>query len=189
VQARDRTPWGHQIGLDTNSRCPSRTERKVIEEIMKIKIGLLTCAFCACQSCNAPDVGAPAIVRGSAEHAQTLDQVVCLEPELTSNAGGGFLQRLLDQPDRDPWIVVERHGARRTQRGTLEAFATLGNRADEPITLEARCSYYDVTGGPLESGPSQWTPLHLPPRGIVTYRLAALSSQAAHYYIEVRQPR
>lgn len=94
---------------------------------------------------------------------------------------------LLDQSIANK-IATEATNTRRTATNTVEVWATLRNRTDFSIQLEARTSFYDVNQGPLE-GPSSWQRLFLPPNGTVSYSEFSTRTDVGYYTIEVREGR
>jgi len=86
-------------------------------------------------------------------------------------------------------IFVEATNTRRSQTGTLEAWAIFRNRTDYPLQLEARASFYDANQAPLE-GPSAWQRIFLPPNGTAHFtNLFSTTISIGYYNIEVREGR
>ena len=86
-------------------------------------------------------------------------------------------------------IAVEATNSRRTETGTLEAWATLRNRTSHPLQLEARTHFLDKTQAPLE-GPTAWQRVHLPAKSLASYKeCSTLVEGIGYYYIEVREGR
>lgn len=138
---------------------------------------LLALGLLACKNTEPPPT--PMVVLADATNPQALNQVVCLNPELLQS----------EDDEYDPFLVIERHGAGQTQNGTLRAYARLASRAEQPLILEARTSFYDSAGGPVETGPTTWSRVTLSPLEVEDYTATSLSDRAAQYYIEVRLAR
>jgi len=107
------------------------------------------------------------------------------------------LSRSLEQGEVFGWklgpaqvskIAVETRGARRTETGTLQVFATFRNRSDFSVHLEGRSQFFDKDKVPVE-GPTAWQRLILPPNGVAGYKEFATRIDAAYYYIEIREGR
>lgn len=135
-------------------------------------------ALTACSSVDRNE-GAQPGVRISDERAPNagvnLDTVVILDKALQDRRSGK--------------LAIERSGARRTETGTLEAYAVIRNRTDHPLQIEGRTQFLDDLGVPVE-GPSQWKRLYLDPQSVNGYRELSTSVQGvAHYYIEIREGR
>ena len=141
-------------------------------------LALLYCAALAACSAPVTPVPRPVVVLADLDGAQTLDQVVCLDPELVR----------LDRKE-PPFLVIERHGASRSRNGTLAASARFSSRIESPLVLEVRSTFYDAGGGPVDSQAAAWQRLFLAPLATQDYASTSLSDRAAHYYIEVRLTR
>ena len=86
-------------------------------------------------------------------------------------------------------IAVEATNSRRTETGTLEAWATLRNRTSFPLQIEARTHFFDKTRAPLE-GPTAWQRVHLAPKSVASYKERSTRVEGiGYYYIEVREGR
>lgn len=85
-------------------------------------------------------------------------------------------------------IAVERHGARTSPTGTLEAFAVVRNRTDFPQQLEFRATFFDADGVPIE-GPSGWKRIFFDPNMMQGYNEFSTKPNSQHYYIEIREAR
>lgn len=103
-----------------------------------------------------------------------------------------LLDKDLDQPSVIPFMIidkvisVERHGSRKSPTGGLQALVLLRNRTDEPVSVEARTTFFD--GSKFATGrPSAWVPINLPPQGMEQYQESSLELAAAHYNVEVRR--
>lgn len=92
------------------------------------------------------------------------------------------------QDARSSRIAVERHGARTSATGTLEAFAVVRNRTDHPQQLEFRTTFFDNDGVPIE-GPSGWKRIFFDPNQINGYNEFSTKPNSQHYYIEIREAR
>jgi hypothetical protein len=103
------------------------------------------------------------------------DQVVILDSSLQNNKTGK--------------LAVESQGARRTPTGTLKVIAQLRNRTDHRQIIEARTSFFDAGHAPVEKA-SAWSRVVLDANGIGVYEESStLTSQVAHYLVEVREAR
>ena len=103
-----------------------------------------------------------------------LDSVVILDKSL--------------QDARSSRIAVERHGARTSPTGTLEAFAVVRNRTDHAQQLEFRATFFDSDGVPIE-GPSGWRRIFFDSNMIQGYNEFSTKPNSQHYYIEIREAR
>lgn len=84
-------------------------------------------------------------------------------------------------------IALESTGARRSQTGTVEAWALLRNRTNKALNIEARVQFFDTAQTPLE-GPTAWERLFMAPNSIATYKEFSTGIQnVSYYYIEVRE--
>jgi hypothetical protein len=103
------------------------------------------------------------------------DQVVILDRSL--------------QNDRAGKLAVERQGARRTPTGTVKVIAQFRNRTDFNQAIEARVSFFDNEFVPVEK-PSAWSRIILSPNGTGSYEESStMTSDVAHYLVEVREAR
>lgn len=103
------------------------------------------------------------------------DQVVILDRSL--------------QNDRTGKLAVERQGARRNPTGTVKVIAQFRNRTDFNQAIEARVSFFDNEYVPVEK-PSAWSRILLSPNGTGTYEESStMTSDVAHYLVEVREAR
>lgn len=99
-----------------------------------------------------------------------------------------ILDRAL-QNDRTGKLAVERQGARRNPTGTVKVIAQFRNRTDYTQAIEARVSFFDAELVQVEK-PSAWSRLILTPNGTGTYEESStLTSDVAHYLVEVREAR
>ncbi len=86
-------------------------------------------------------------------------------------------------------IAVEETSARRTETGTVEAWAVLRNRTDHPLQLEGRAHFFDKDKAPVE-GPTAWQRVFLPAQGVGTYKEKSTKvMEVGYYYIEIREGR
>ena len=86
-------------------------------------------------------------------------------------------------------IAVEDTNSKRTETGTVQAWALLRNRTDFPLQIEGRVQFFDEEQAPLE-GPSAWQRLHLPANSTATYRENSTNTDhVKFYYIEIREGR
>lgn len=86
-------------------------------------------------------------------------------------------------------IAVESQGARRNPTGTLRVIAQLRNRTDFTQAIEARVSFYDASYVPIDRT-SAWNRIILDANGVGVFEESStLTSQVAHYLVEVREAR
>lgn len=103
------------------------------------------------------------------------DQVVILDRSL--------------QNDRAGKLAVERQGARRNPTGTVRVIAQFRNRTDFTQAIEARVSFFDAEFVPVEKA-SAWSRIILAPNGTGVYEEnSVMTSDVAHYLVEVREAR
>jgi len=121
------------------------------------------------------------------------DSVVVLDKSLENWNGKvydpAFAEYIWPNKGRMSRIAVEATNSRRTPTDTLEVWAVLRNRTDQPIQLEGRTHFFDADKTPAE-GPTAWKHVFLPAQSVATYR--ELSTQVrgiGHYYIEIREGR
>ena len=86
-------------------------------------------------------------------------------------------------------LAVESHGARRNETGTLKVIAQLRNRTDHRQAIEARVSFYDAGRVPIDRT-SAWNRILLDANGVGVFEESStLTSQVAHYLVEIREAR
>jgi hypothetical protein len=86
-------------------------------------------------------------------------------------------------------IAVEKTGSRRTETGSVEAWALLRNRTDHPFQIEGRVQFFDESEAPI-GGPSAWQRIFLGPNSVATYRENSTNTdRVRYYYIEIREGR
>ena len=86
-------------------------------------------------------------------------------------------------------IAVESTNSRRTETGTLEVWAILRNRTDQPLQLEGRTQFFDVDKAPAED-PTAWQRVFLPPQAVATYKESSTKVNGiGFYYVEIREGR
>lgn len=86
-------------------------------------------------------------------------------------------------------LAVESHGARRNPTGTLKVIAQLRNRTDFRQAIEARVSFYDAGKVPVDRT-SAWNRILLDANGVAVFEESStLTSQVAHYLVEIREAR
>lgn len=83
-------------------------------------------------------------------------------------------------------IRIESSGGGRTATGTLEAWTTVQNLTDYPLTLQAHTRFFDAGKRPVEDY-SAWQRIALPAKGTALYKESSLGTAAAFYYIELRE--
>jgi hypothetical protein len=84
-------------------------------------------------------------------------------------------------------IAVEGAGARRSQTGTVEAWAMLRNRTNYPLQIEGRVIFFDKSKAPLE-GPTSWQRVFLPPNSVNTFKEFSTNiTEVGYFYIELRE--
>ncbi len=103
------------------------------------------------------------------------DQVVILDRSLQGTKAGK--------------IAVESQGARRNPTGTLRVIAQLRNRTEFRQAIEARVSFYDAGYAPIDRT-SAWNRIFLDGNGVGVFEESStLTSQVAHYLVELREAR
>ena len=107
-----------------------------------------------------------------------MDSVVVLDRDLAVWTGRNWTSRSK--------IAIQQHGARRVANSGLEVVVEIRNRTNDPLTVEARTTFYDTQNLAIEQA-SAWQPVNLPPQGTATYTESSLSPQAQHYLVEVRR--
>jgi hypothetical protein len=85
-------------------------------------------------------------------------------------------------------IAVENITAGRSPTGTLQVVTILRNRTDFEQQVEARTTFYDADGVPLESA-SGWQRIVLGPNAFENYECLSMSIGAGHYHVEIREGR
>jgi hypothetical protein len=86
-------------------------------------------------------------------------------------------------------IAVESTNSRRTATGTLEAWAVIRNRTNNPLQIEGRTTYFDKDKVPCEE-PTAWQRLFLQPNSVGTYKdFSTKVHEVNYYYIEIREGR
>lgn len=86
-------------------------------------------------------------------------------------------------------IAVESTGTRRSQTGTIEAWALLRNRTDYMLQVEGRVQFFDAAKAPVE-GPTAWQRVILPPNSVSTFKEFSTNvMDIGYYYIEIREGR
>ena len=93
---------------------------------------------------------------------------------------------LLDERLREA-LLVERSGGRRSQTNTIEVYATLRSRLNEPSRIIARARFFDASQRPLDV--TQWTTLFLERRGLADYTALSTSPEAAAFIVEIQVTR
>lgn len=144
--------------------------RSLILLSLALTLGLGACA----KSYEGPSPGVRVEDPNAPNARLNLDRVVILDKELQDARAGK--------------LAIESQGARRTGTGTIEVFAVIRNRTDFPQQIEARTSFFDGQGVPLE-GPSAWQRIHLQPNSITNYKELSSRTDVAHYYVEIREGR
>ena len=149
-----------------------------------VAAGALASVACKTETVDVREGPAPGVrVRSDMAPDATLrmDSVVILDRSLQDWKGGDGRKR--------GKIAVEKTDARRTETGTVEAWAILRNRTDHPLQIEGRTQFFDESQAPLE-GPSAWQRVQLPPNSVATYRENSTNTdRVKHYYIEIREGR
>lgn len=144
---------------------------------------LLGClaAACASQVVNeGPTPGVRVRDARAPNAGLALNTVRIIDPELQHQGRSGRLSSR---------VAVEGNNARRTPNGTLEVWATLRNRTEYPMSLEARVQFFDREEAPAEKA-TAWKRLHLPSNGIVNFQEYSTGTAAvAYYYVEVREAK
>ena len=144
---------------------------------------LLGCLAAACASqvvTEGPSPGVRVRDARAPNAGLALNSVRIIDPDLQSQSRTGMLSSR---------VAVEANNSRRTPNGTLEVWATLRNRTEYPMSLEARVQFFDREEAPAEKA-TAWKRLHLPSNGIANYQEYSSGTTAvAYYYVEVREAR
>jgi len=86
-------------------------------------------------------------------------------------------------------ISVESTNSRRTETGTLEAWAVLRNRTNYPLQIEGRITFFDADKVPCEE-PTTWQRVYLQPNAVEKYsEFSTKTQEVSFYYIEIREGR
>jgi hypothetical protein len=120
--------------------------------------------------------------------------VVILDKSLENWNGKVFDPPLLEyfwpqEKKKRSKIAVESTNSRRTETGTLEAWAILRNRTDHDLQLEGRTQFFDADKAPAEN-PTAWQRIFLPPQSVATYKDSSTKIDGiGYYYVEIREGR
>lgn len=86
-------------------------------------------------------------------------------------------------------LSVESTNSRRSDTGTLEAWAVLRNRTNHPLQVEGRITFFDRDKVPCEE-PSAWQRVYLQPNSVGKYSESSMETHdVSYYYIEIREGR
>lgn len=103
------------------------------------------------------------------------DQVVILDRSLQNEKAGK--------------LAIESQGSRRNPTGTLKVITQLRNRTDFLQTIEARVSFYDAGYAPIDMT-TAWNRIVLDANGFGVFEdNSTLTSDVAHYLLEIREAR
>lgn len=83
-------------------------------------------------------------------------------------------------------LTVEKHGQRPTATGTTEVFVVLRNHTDYDYQIEARTSFVDRDGVPVDVKPV-WQRSTIPANSVGVYKTLSTSTQPLQYRVEVRE--
>lgn len=163
-----------------------------------LRVGAALLLLTGCTSTYVPEGPAPGVRVRDPRAPQAgiqLDRVVVLDRALQDWDAPRYEPVFLEQlwppqhAQQHARLAVEQTNARRTATGTLEVWAVLRNRTDQPIQLEGRTTFFDAQQVPCED-PSAWQRVFLPPQGVATYRERSTQIEGVHhYYIELREGR
>lgn len=150
-----------------------------------------------CRVMDAPEGAGPGVRVDDPRAPQAgirYNTVVILDKSLEDWNGKVFDPPLLEylwpqEPEKRSKIAVESTNSRRTETGTLEAWAILRNRTDYPLQIEGRTQFFDAEKAPAEAA-SAWQRVFIPPQGVATYKELSTKIQGiSYYYIEIREGR
>jgi hypothetical protein len=85
----------------------------------------------------------------------------------------------------DSALDVEGAYVSRTPTGFPNITVQIRNKTGFAIPLEARVSWYDAAGIPVD-GATSWTRLFAQPQSMVTFQQTSIKASAAQYYVEIR---
>jgi hypothetical protein len=86
-------------------------------------------------------------------------------------------------------ISVDSTNSRRTETGTLEAWAVLQNRTNSPLQIEGRITFFDKDKVSCEA-PTAWQKVFLQPNSLEKYGdFSTKTQEVSYYYIEIREGR
>ena len=94
---------------------------------------------------------------------------------------------ILDRSIQDE-VAVESSNWTRSATDTAQVWASLRNRTDDRLVLQARTHFYDKNKMPMEKA-SGWRQMFVGPNSIASYKESSISVDVGFYYIEVRKAR
>lgn len=150
---------------------------KITHRQILIAAGLSAAAL-ALASCATPP--AP-------EGGVRIDQQNNVRPELNSvRVIDDSLAAYVGRDNRvDSALDVEGVYLSRTPTGFAKITVQIRNKTGVSIPLEARVSWHDDAGVPVDSA-SSWTRLFAAPQSMVTFEQASIRQASAQYYVEIR---
>lgn len=122
------------------------------------------------------------------EHLQRTEEigyntVVFADYDLNRNFAGTLIGA-----DKVIRLSVEKHGVSRTDTGTSEVWAILRNHTDYPYMVEARTTFYNQDGMPMDANPV-WKRVSVPANALATYKEKSITTEQLQYRVEVRQAK
>ncbi|MCH2209576.1 MAG: hypothetical protein MK132_27470 [Lentisphaerales bacterium] len=85
-------------------------------------------------------------------------------------------------------VAIEGTDWTRSATDTAQVWASLRNRTDSELVLQARTHFYDRSKMPIEKV-SGWRQFFIPANGSQTYKESSISIDVGYYYIEVREAK
>jgi hypothetical protein len=81
-------------------------------------------------------------------------------------------------------VKVTKNAYRKTAGNTTQVLVTFENLLEKPQTLKVRTQWF-TEDRVHQEGPTEWTLVHLPARGMETYTAHSKGRNAEGYYVEV----
>ncbi|RMF18821.1 MAG: DUF1425 domain-containing protein [Candidatus Dadabacteria bacterium] len=153
------------------------TPRILFTRLIVVALALGVASGCGWRR-EGPATGTKAGTLRQGIYETPMDSVVVLDRDLAVWTGRNWSSRSK--------IAIQQHGARRVANSGLEVVVEIRNRTNDPLTVEARTTFYDAQNLAVEQA-SAWLPVNLPPQGTATYTESSMSPQAQHYLVEVRR--
>lgn len=122
------------------------------------------------------------------EHAQRTAELEYNTVVFTDYSLNRNFSRGLAGPDKVIRLTAEKHGIRRTDTGTSQVWVMLRNHTDHPYMVEARTSFFDQSGMPMDAKPV-WKRVSVPANSVATYKEKSVSTEKLQYRVEVRQAK
>lgn len=108
------------------------------------------------------------------------------EPDDQSVVEDWFNPSEREAEDKYSKVAVEKTNANRTETGTVEAWATIRNRTDYQLNLQARTLFYSSEGQVIDK--TAWNRFYIEQNGIENYSgLSKMADRIDFYTIELRE--